>query len=285
MNLTYTVQHKDIYLDSYTEPLIIWFFGDVHRDTPSCDVDRWKRFLQQSAKDNAWYFCMGDTHDFVSISEKRKLEAANLHDETIDKFDQFVEKDTRAFCEEIKHMRGRLLGFIEGNHHWVYKNGKTSTEDLADRMDSIYLGWLCHYTLTVGFNNHKLSTYAFHIVACHGRSGGKTYGITLNQVGDLKNIFPVADIYCMGHDHQRVVDSISVLVPVRTNTDWKVKQKEQLLCRSGSFKKSYEPGKAGYEANRLLKPANIGALKVIINFQRVRTNNSDLMHVELNALV
>jgi hypothetical protein len=284
MNLIYTVHEKEINISNYNDSIIIWFFGDVHRDS-TCDVDRWQRFLNKSAQDDAWYFCMGDTHDFASTSEKKKIMGSYLHEETMQKFDLIVEKDVRSFCQEIKHMKGRLLGFIEGNHHWVYQSGKTSTEDLAERMDAPYLGWLTHYTLSVNFEKSRGYNMPIHIVACHGRSGGKTYGITVNQVADLKMIFPVADIMIMGHDHQRWADSISVLIPTNAGHGWQIKQKEQLLCRSGSFKKSYEPGKAGYEANRLLKPANLGALKVIISFRRYRKDCHSKMYTELSAVV
>ena len=285
MNLIYTTHQKEISIKNYTDEIVIWFWGDVHRDTSSCDVERFKRFLKQSAADeNAYYFGMGDYHDFMSTSEKTKIAAAHLHETTIQRFDEMVESANRSFCTEIAHMRGRLLGLIEGNHHWIYENGKSSTEDLAERMETPYLGWLCHFTLVINVESRD-NTYAIHIVACHGRAGGKTYGITLNQVGDMKMIFPVADVYCMGHDHQRVADSISVLIPVNGRGGYKIKQKEQLLCRSGSFKKSYEPGRAGYEANKLLKPANLGALKVIINFNRKSNEFGDVTYTELSALV
>lgn len=281
MNLTYTTQVKDIELKSYNNDLILWFFGDVHRDA-TCDVERWIRFLKQSEKDDAYYFCLGDTHDFASGSEQKKLEDAHLHETTIADFDARAIQKNLDFCKEIKHMRGRILGFVEGNHSWYIKDkGKTSTEDLAERMEAPYLGWLCHYTLVVHIQS---KSFAIHIVLCHGKAGGKTYGISINQVADLKVIFPVADIYCMGHDHQRWADPISSLVPVNNVTGWKIKQKEQLLCRSGSFKKSYEPGHAGYEAQKLLKPANLGALKVFVNFRRERKKN-DITYTELSALV
>lgn len=281
MNLIYTVYNKEIEIDLPCK-IPIWFFGDVHRDTSSCDVDRWKRFLKEAAQDDAWFFGMGDYHDFVSISEKKKMQNANLHEETIDKFDMMTQENNRDFCKEIGFMRGRLLGLLEGNHHWINTNGQTSTEDLAGRMETPYLGWLCHYTIT--FKADRMAI-PLHIVACHGKAGGKTYGISINQVADLKVPFPSSHVYVSGHDHQRWADPISVLVPKRQrNGEYKIKQQEQLLCRSGSFKKSYEPDKAGYEANRLLKPANLGALKIFVNIYRLGVDDRNLV-MELSALV
>jgi hypothetical protein len=226
---------------------------------------------------------MGDYMDFASISEKKKMQAAGLHETTIDKFDMMSEADNRTFAKEIKHMRGRLLGLIEGNHHWQFTNGLTSTEDLAQRMECQYLGWLCHYSLKIHYAGQSIST--IHIVACHGRAGGKTQGATLNQLSELKTLFPVADLYVMGHDHRRVADPESILIPMEYGGEWRIKQKEQLFGRSGSFKKSYEPGKAGYEASRLLRPSNLGALKVMINLSRVRNKVESRYITELSAVV
>ena len=74
MNLIYTQKEAKIEINSLNDTIVIWFFGDVHRDTDSCDVDCWHDFLKESAKDKeAYYFGMGDYHDFVSTSEKKKI--------------------------------------------------------------------------------------------------------------------------------------------------------------------------------------------------------------------
>jgi hypothetical protein len=286
MNLIYTTHQKVIEIDKTPAHITLHFFGDVHRDS-SCDVDRWRSFLNRTKEtqdDYTFYIGMGDYHDFASMSEQKKLLSAGLHETTMENIDSTVERMNRAFCLEISHMKGKLLGMIEGNHSWTFVNtGRTSTEDIASRMECDYLGWLTHYTLV--FRLPNVSAISFYIVACHGRAGGKTYGVTLNQVSELKNIFPISDLFVMGHDHQRVADPISVLIPVRGKENYRIKQKEQLLCRSGSFKKSYEPGRGGYEMSRLLKPANLGALQVNVDINRIRTNGDDYLQAELSAIV
>lgn len=283
MNLTYTVQQKEISIKSLKDSIDIWFFGDVHWDTPSCDKERWRKFLKNSDTPNSYYFGMGDYMDFASVSEKKKMFAAGLHETTIDKFDMMAEADNRKFAQEIKQMRGKLLGLIEGNHHWQLTNGMTSTEDLAKRMDCQYLGWLCHYSLKIRYANQTMTT--IHISACHGKAGGKTMGATLNQLSDLKQVFPVADIYAMGHDHRRLADPEVVLIPTECNGVWKVKQKEQMFLRSGSFLKSYEPEVAGYQALKLYRPSNLGATKITINFGRLMSEGNNRFVTEMHALV
>lgn len=286
MQTIYTVKDYDITLENADDYFNIWFFGDVHRDTQSCDVDRWKWFLSKSAKDDpekTYYIGLGDYHDFMSASEEKHAKSGKLHETTIEKFDMMVEQENRAFCQEIKQMRGKLIGLVDGNHNWTLSNGKTSTMDLAERMESEYLGWLSHLTIRVKLKNRGPSS-AIHAVLCHGKAGGKTFGVTINQVGDLKSVFPIADIYCMGHDHQRGAWPVSVLYPTNGGGGTKLKQKRQFLCRSGSFKKSYTPDKSEYEAGRLLRPADLGALKLRIGMHRDK-KEGDRMITDIEAFI
>ena len=279
---TIKIKHKDT--------INLWLWGDVHRDTDSCDVDRWKWFLKKSAQDDpekTYYMGLGDYNDFASSSEQKALTKGVMHETTMEKFDQIVERDNRKFAAEIKQMRGKLLGLVEGNHSWKFLNGTTSTEDLANRMGCDYLGWLSHVTLTFDFGIHRNHTVGgkrsqnVYIVACHGKAGGKTHGNSINQVGWMKEIFPIADIYVQGHDHQRGAWPCNILYPAPGG---KMKQKRQYLCRSGSFKRAYQKDKSQYEVGRLYRPSDLGALKMTIGFHRDR-EDGDRIITDIEAVV
>lgn len=272
METIYTVTESEITLANLKESIKIWFFGDVHRDTPSCDVDRWRWFMRRAKEqmdDNTLFLGLGDYNDFASATEQSKIHSNKLHRETIIKLDNIVQRDNRRFANEISFMRGKLIGLVEGNHSWLFLNGKTATEDLAERMGCQYLGWLNHHTLSIKFKNTTRRT-RIYIISCHGKSGGKKVGTSINQVEDIREIFPVADIYVYGHDHQRGAWPVNVLVPSHTPRGGRVylKQKRQFLCRSGSFKKGYTPGVSSYEVGRLLKPADLGALLIEVSVHR-----------------
>jgi hypothetical protein len=290
---SYKVKEKEIILDGIKDYVEIWFFGDVHRFAKSCDVDRWKYFLKrakadvEARPDRTFFFGMGDYDDFASTREKREL--ANMHETTIEGFDEIDQKRCRVLSMEMNFMRGRTLGLIEGNHHWVRADGKTTTMDLCERLDTEYLGWLCHYTIIFRFNNRGNIPIGVHCVLCHGRAGGKRAGTSINQVEDIKTIFPIADVYCYGHDHQRGAWPQSVLVPVNAptykNVSYKIRQKRQFLCRSGSFKKAYEDNTSGYEIGRLLKPSDLGALKLRISFHRNCKDGEDYISTDIEAVI
>jgi hypothetical protein len=235
--------------------------------------------------ENTYFIGLGDYADFASASEQKALlKTAGLHDQTIEDFGDMVRKRNRALSMEMSFMKPNVLGLIDGNHNWMFSNGTTATEDLADRLMTEYLGWLCHYTLSVKPENSSKSINVY-LVACHGRAGGKTPGNTINQVGELRNIFPVADLYVFGHDHQRGAWPNSILVPSSGKDGiTTLKQKRQFLCRSGSFKKAYEHDKSGYEVGRLLRPADLGALLLEISFHRDQTEG-DRIITDISAVI
>jgi hypothetical protein len=285
---TFKTFQKTYPLDGVTDYYYIWFFGDVHRFARSCDVDRWKYFLKKAKEDvdarpdRTLFVGLGDYDDFASTREKKDM--SKLHETTIDGFDMIDERNMREMAKEMSFMRGRTIGLIEGNHHWVRSNGKTSTMDLCERLETEYLGWLCHYTML--FKPSYNMTTPVHMVLCHGKAGGKRAGTSINHVEDMKGIFPAADIYCMGHDHQRGAWPVNVLIPVPALPGYKLKQKRQFLCRSGSFKKAYEDNTAGYEISRLLKPADLGALRLKIGFHVNKKKESESRIVtDIEALI
>ena len=287
MKATYKIltDHLDVNMD---ENIYLWFFGDIHRDTRECDEDRWKYFLKKAKDtmtDNTFFIGMGDYHDFASTREKRYLssEGGDLHSSTSNLLDGIAEKHNRDLADELSFMRGRLLGLIEGNHSWRFENGKTSTEDLAERLDTKDMGWLCHYTTILHNTAGHSYNIAVHYILCHGKAGGKTFGITVNQVGDLKSIFPIADVYVMAHDHQRIAHPVSVLIPIKCRDGYQIKQKRQLLCRAGSFMKAYQDQSNSYEIFRLYRPSDLGALKIIISFVRNQSDDKDKMMLNIVA--
>ena len=284
METIYTVKSSRIKLSSFNDSINLWLWGDVHRDAVGCDEERWKHFLRKSAQDDpkkTYYIGMGDYHDLASSTEQKHLNRDSLHETTMESLDDLVEKNNVSFAKEIDHMRGHLLGLIDGNHNWRFPDGRTASEDLANKMECQHLGWLCHYTITFDIGGKSINV---HLVLCHGRAGGKRAGTSINQVEDLKNIFPIEDIYCMGHDHNRGAWPVNVLHPVSNKGEVKIKQKRQFLCRSGAFLKAYEKDTSNYATGRLLRPSDLGALKLNISFHRDR-KDGDRVITDIEAVI
>ena len=258
----------EIKLKSTVEKATIWLFGDVHRDLPNCDVERWKWFLRKAREDanaeNTYYLGMGDYHDFASAREGKKMKDSTLHDQTYEAISELIQKRNRVFAIELKQMRGRLIGLIGGNHTWILENGITSDEDLANRLACEYLGWLSYIEVRLTYSSTSKSA-TFGIVACHGVGGGRVLGSQVRKVEDLFHIFPGAMIYAMGHDHSRGAWPQNRLFAQKMNGDKiKLRQERQFYCRSGSFMKSYMPDESSYPVGKLMRPSDLGALRIDI---------------------
>jgi hypothetical protein len=261
--------------------ITLCFFGDCHFGTTSFDEDRFDWFLTKSSKmPNPYYLGMGDYTDFASYGENKKLHQGDMHDTTMDRLDMMVMEDNRLFAQKCKQMRGRLLGLIGGNHQYSMVGGKTTDEDLAERLGTTYLGWLT--VLMVQLTASPGHTMTFTVFGCHGSGGGKLLGTSINKVIDMQQIIPNADIYVQGHDHQRmaVPKSVIHIVPnANPRVDgFVLKQKRQYFVRSGSFQKSYERDKSGFAQGRLMKPADLGA--VYMNISTHRGKNNDILDIE-----
>lgn len=258
-------------------------FGDVHDDVELCDHERWRMFLRRCREeddDNTYYILMGDPNDFASTSEKHILINRKLHETTIKKMDKMADADTNHFVSQIKFMRGKMIGVVAGNHQWIYADGTNSDQRIAKMLDAKYLGDIAYIRLTILHTTHRVNV---DIVAAHGKAGGKCAGTTINQVDDLRRIFPIADIYLCGHDHKRGVWPESTLIVTNERGNLLIKQKRQLLCRSGSFLRGYVDGEDSYVSNKYMRPCELGTIKLEIKIKRSREGGVDITTPDIHA--
>ena len=129
MRTVYKVKQRSIRLKNTKEKIKLWCFGDIHRFTKSCDEERWKWFLSKAKEthdENTFYIGLGDYQEFASAKEQKALiQTAGLHEQTIEDFGELVSKRNRALAMEMSFMKPNILGLIDGNHNWIYSNGKT----------------------------------------------------------------------------------------------------------------------------------------------------------------
>lgn len=254
--------HKYIIeFEKYNEPIYLFPFGDVHRSTPNCDVDRWLEFLDWAKKKKRAYFLgMGDYDDFASGSERLILGDKRLHDSTLTTLDGLYETHTIRFYNEIKFMGDRLIGLIEGNHYGEFQSGITTTQYLAQKMKTKYLGVSAFIRLIFKCKSRNNST-AIDIWAHHGKGGSRKVGGSLNRVEDML-LAANADIYLMGHDHRKSCSYVPTMELKQSGKSVNLHQKKKLIGRTGSFLKGYIPGKKSYVADMALNPTDLGVLKI-----------------------
>lgn len=287
-------------IPSWPTPVHIWPVGDMHKHAPGHDRDRWLEWLRSAREQlrkhpHTYFLLMGDEDELNSASERRGLRSIDLHGSTRVEADENAYNRCEELARELSFAEGHIIGAIQGNHHWVfattdnaaegelprYVAGQTTTQLLCQKLSCAWLGYLSYIRLTLQHESVLRSkaggkSYGVDIVACHGKAGGKLLGTSVNQIDDLRNIFPVADIYLMGHNHMRSGTPDSRLVVPKSARQEKpvIKHIRQWLVRTGSFLKAYTPGVPEYSVSRLLRPADLGTVRLTIEMRRFKPKNT-----------
>lgn len=292
----FTTTIFDTEVDTINDYITLIPFGDVHFNSKHCSrkhfdafCDEYKTRLQGG--ENIIFLGTGDYNDFASYSDRRKIKAMNLHGGTEYDIDEMALGFTRDFIKKIEWMKGRVIGLIEGNHSWTFDGNNsakyrgTDTDMIGEALGCQNLGELSIIRLNTKIKNRGKSGPAVDIVAAHGRAGGTREGATINQVEDLKRIFPMADIYIEGHDHRRGAWPISCLTMVSTPTGLVLRDKRQFLCRSGSFLRGLVAGEHTYLVHMLKSPNELGTIELHIGFKRHSAGGKDFLCPDVKSIV
>ena len=264
----FTTHRYQIEFENYNEPIYLFPFGDIHRSSPSCDVERWLEFLSwASSKERSYYLGMGDYDDLASTSERAILNNPNLHNSTMRTLDTHYKEHTDEFYKEIEFMGDRLIGLLEGNHYQDLQSGITTTQYLANKMGTKYLG-VSSFIRLVLKNTKRNTTQKIDIWAHHGKGASRLVGGSLNKVEHMLTAAN-ADIYLMGHDHKKTVGYVPTLELRECKGSLKLSSKKKLLARTGSFLKGYMPNEVSYVADMALNPTDLGVIKIELTPRRI----------------
>lgn len=260
-------------------------FGDIHRDSPGFSESAWKKFLVRGkalAKGgNALFLGMGDYMDGFSTSERMVIYNSGLHESTLGREEKSARKRVELLAHEIEFMRGRLVGFMGGNHFPVFKGGVTGDQYLAELLESDYLGACCAIRIT--FRVHGGARASVDIFAHHGKGGGTTAGGRMNAVEKLEKVCD-ADIFLMGDNHARgVMPTGERLRLCDANGRLTVKAKPTWIGRTGSFLRAYVEDEASYVVDAALPPANLGHIEFHITPNRTQKSQSDNIEMHIGA--
>ena len=284
---TFRAVCRQIHLPTLDTQLVIQPFGDVHRFSSACAVDKWKAFCRWAKKSHTpstYYLSTGDLDDMASASERVHLTDPGVHDQTKKRLDGAAVVASNAILEEIDFAKGNMLGFVQGNHFWdIDEYHQTTTQYMAEQFKAPWLGGLAYIRLSITAGK-RTGTTAVDIVVSHGRAGGKLAGTTINQVDDLRRLFPNADIYIMGHDHNKGGWPKTVL-DVTSGRDGalNVKQKRYWLIRSGSFLRGYIDGESTYPVASLYQPNDLGVVRLTVDMHRSQVGGQDRITPDIHC--
>jgi len=231
---------------NYTEVHIV---GDSHYGNKHHDKKLWKLYYEGTSghegfktDKNSYIVCVGD------LMETALKDSLGVQDQ-----EEWIEDQYLWIKEQLKpiHEDGRLICLIEGNHERrASRNWFRSTRLLAKDFSVPYTGGIMviNIVLKKGDKERK-----YKIVATHGAGGARTKGGKLNTIMRMRDIVADADVYVMGHLH----DKMAVPVPILINDVYK----ERLFCMTGAY---LEYG--GYAEEKMYTPPARGSLKVKFHF-------------------
>ena len=268
------------------EPIYLIPFGDSHRFSKLCDVEKWLEFLEWAkSKPNCLFLGMGDYDDLASFNERGALSSImnSLHDDTVMTLDDIYRERVEQLYKELSFMKGKIIGLIEGNHYAVLTNNVTTTQLLAEKLECKYLGCSAFIRLQYSRQGSKSVQQKIDIWAHHGRGASRLTGGSLNAVEQMVMIAD-ADIYLMGHDHRKSVAIRNKLVLSGTSPAV-LANKKILMARTGSFLKGYVPDAPSYIAKAQLTPTDLGVVKIELTPRRNRKDGNDQFYLDIQASI
>jgi len=243
------------------QPIYLRPFSDVHRDSPACDVDRWKAWLSQAKAhvNNSIFLGLGDYNDLASTSERIILGTRALHESTKQTLEDIYDQHIERFAKEIDFMKGRLIGLVNGNHYAEFSDGTNSDMRLARLMKTTFLGVAAFIRLYFHYYNSRIH---LDIFCHHGKGAARMVGGSLNRVQQMGEIAE-ADIYLMGHDHKKPAAFVPKLrLEHSSRSGLMLKHRKQLIARTGSFLKAWEPETPSYVVDACMGPSDLGVTTI-----------------------
>ena len=188
---------------------------DIHLGSKVFDRMLFLKAIDKIKKDpNALWFGNGDMLEFIPpnyyISD---------NDQAFDNNEQYEQ-----FVNLIRPIKNKCI-FLRGGNHDTLRSVKLAGIDIIRVMcDDLEIPYYPFPGYTV--INYKEGTFTF--ASGHGKSGAKNGDLELYR---LRNIFPEADMYYLGHNHHlyaNPVDSFEIM-----KEDEEIKR--QWFIRGGSF--------------------------------------------------
>lgn len=245
----------------------------------------WIKLLQRIEKDPKCLVVLcGDTIDADRPSTRSRRQqmyvdrSCALEEEDLDH-----QAGLRAgILQDLKRIKDKIIGMVDGDHFRQYANGTTSTWYIANQLGipNTYLGermgWI---RLAFKRDSNKESTCVFDILVRHGRGGTGAFGNDVNTLIRQSNGF-IADLHIGGHTHK----SWFIKVPHLYLGKHEIKEKLVAYARAGSLLRGFMFGHTTYAEIAEYNPLSIGCPEIKIKIGRLEENNMNMRVVDIKGL-
>lgn len=277
----------------YGKDINLIFMGDEHWNSPNFASGEWgddceqiKRICKQTP---TWFIKTGDVFEALSTSERHSFAAGGFHDSNKTRWEREYAREIEEYVKQASFQVNRTIAVFGGNHYFQFYDGTTSDMALASALKAPYIGVCGYIVLSIKIDKHH--SHVIKIFVHHGRSSGRKAGSAFNALEDAASYFSDADIIVMGHDHKAGAMKISSLeLNKGLGDNWKVKSKDRIIGRAGSYLKSYEPGVRSYSVDAMYRPSSLGFLQVVLTPYRKDsgrrcTTRSEERGIKLRAII
>jgi len=231
---------------TFTELIVV---GDVHKGSEYFDEKLWNMYYEGNSshegfktKKNIYILCIGD------LMETALKDSLGVQEQSEWIEDQYLW--TKEWLKPIAEDK-RLIALIEGNHERrASRNWLRTTRLLSKELSVPYSAGFMIINLILKKGDRERH---YKIVACHGYGRSQTKGGKINSLMKMGLIVADADLYVMGHLHDRFAVSAPIILSDIS--------KDRVFGMTGAY---LEYG--GYAEEKMYTPPARGSLKVKFHF-------------------
>jgi len=241
-------------LDTDIDDIVIFPIGDLHIGSPHFDIKILEKHFKEIDKtSNARIILMGD---LAEMSTKTSV-GSGVYEQ-----DSNGQQQMMTACKLLAPYKDIIDCIVGGNHEERIR--KDSGFDLSLYFSQL-MGLEDKYAIYQGVVKYVINKRTFDVSVWHGSGGGSTGG-AMNRLHKQASTV-MADIYLMGHVHQRQASSKQIFIPDSRNN--KIDLVQQYFVVTGSaltYENSYAE-MAGFS------PANVGFPKIYLSVSRTLVND------------
>ena len=254
-------------------------------------MDRLTKHIKWGLEHGAYFIGMGDYIDFLSPSNRSRLQSAALYDTASMVVDRAATSLEQDVMDILAPTRGRWLGLVEGHHYFNHLDGTTTGQRLAKFLGCTYGGDSMLMRLTfrrqAGQGSAALNSKIF---VHHGHGGSSTPGGPLARLVRLSAHIN-AQVFFIGHYHQVLVYPFDQLDVTGRGTP-RLYHNTRAIVLTGSFMKGWMQGNqvggrpvGSYVEQGLMPPVALGGPLITLTPKRVYTDNTELTLVDVRGSV
>jgi UDP-2,3-diacylglucosamine pyrophosphatase LpxH len=247
-------------VDVLADQITIFPIGDLHIGSPHFErkiLDKQLKKIDETK--NARIILMGD---LAEVSTKTSV-GAGVYEQDQNGQQQMM------LAKSILYPYRELIDCIVGGNH-EERIRKDSGFDLSLYFAQL-MGLEDKYANYQGVVNYTLNQRSFYVSVWHGAGGGSTSGGAMNRLVKQSNTV-LADIYLMGHVHQRQACSKQLYIPDARNNKIDLMQQYFIVTGSALTHENSYAEMAGFA------PSNVGFPKIQLSVKRKMVNESNIRY-------